>query len=452
MATSSTTSISGLSSGLDTATIVNQLMQLEAASQTKLKSRMTTEQTQLKATQSLNAKVAALATAAANLAKPATWASVTATSSTATVAVKSTVDAAPGALRFTVDQLATAHRLTSVSTAALTDVVTSGSTHVTLTAHDGTVTDIDTGDGTLQGLVTAINASGTNVRASTVSLDGGQQRLRLQSLTTGATSDFSLANTDGSPLLGGSTITAGTDAAITIEGDTIHSSTNTFAGVLPGIDVTVGTTTPVGTTVDVALVSNPSALSDSIKAYVDAVNSVMSDIDTQSTWNATTKTSGVLSGEPAVRALRNELLSAVYPKDGSSMASVGVQLDRSGKLVFDADTFATEYAKSPGTVAAAFTSASTTNPGFAERVGAVAKSASDSLTGTLTASINGGTTGIKRLQDSIDAWDIRLALRRTTLNNQFTALETAMSKMQSQSTWLTSQLNSLSSNSSSSGN
>ena len=36
-------SVSGLASGLDTATIIDQLMQLEAAPQTRLKSRVTTE-------------------------------------------------------------------------------------------------------------------------------------------------------------------------------------------------------------------------------------------------------------------------------------------------------------------------------------------------------------------------------------------------------------------------
>ena len=66
-----TASVSGLASGLDTATIIDQLMQLEAASQTRLKSRVTTEQSTLKVLQNLNTKFAALATQATDLTKAA---------------------------------------------------------------------------------------------------------------------------------------------------------------------------------------------------------------------------------------------------------------------------------------------------------------------------------------------------------------------------------------------
>ena len=70
-------------------------------------------------------------------------------------------------------------------------------------------------------------------------------------------------------------------------------------------------------------------------------------------------------------------------------------------------------------------------------------SASDKTSGTVTGAVNGRTAAITRLNKSIADWDDRLALRRTTLERQFTALETAMSQMQSQSSWLSSQLSSL---------
>ena len=64
-----TASVSGLASGLDTASIIDQLMQLEAQSQTRLKSRVTTEQSTLKVLQNLNTKFASLATQAKDLTK-----------------------------------------------------------------------------------------------------------------------------------------------------------------------------------------------------------------------------------------------------------------------------------------------------------------------------------------------------------------------------------------------
>ncbi|RYF66936.1 MAG: flagellar cap protein, partial [Comamonadaceae bacterium] len=102
------------------------------------------------------------------------------------------------------------------------------------------------------------------------------------------------------------------------------------------------------------------------------------------------------------------------------------------------------YAADPSAVASKFTSGTT---GFAARVQAVAKAASDSVDGSITTSISGRNTTIKRMQDSIDDWDTRLALRQSTLTKQFTAMESALQQMNSQSSWLTSQLSSLSSGS-----
>ena len=99
-------------------------MQVEAAGQTRLKSRVTTEQSTLKLLQNLNTKFAALATQAKDLTKAAAWTPLTATSSSDKV----TVSAIVGHLRRQPERhgrhaRALAHKLTFTSTAAMTDVV-----------------------------------------------------------------------------------------------------------------------------------------------------------------------------------------------------------------------------------------------------------------------------------------------------------------------------------------
>src|SRR3954454_9952913 len=111
MATS-TSSVSGLVSGLDTATIISQLMQVEAQTQTNLKSRVTTEQSTVKSLQDLNAKLAALAASAGTLAKSTGWNPLTVSSSSKDATVTAGTAAQPGAFSFTVGQLARAHTLT----------------------------------------------------------------------------------------------------------------------------------------------------------------------------------------------------------------------------------------------------------------------------------------------------------------------------------------------------
>jgi flagellar hook-associated protein 2 len=430
-------SVSGLASGLDTASIVDQLMQVEAMSQTRLKARVSSEQSTMSRLQKLNSTLAALAVTSAELGKPSALTPMTATSSSDLVTAVPQTGATPGSLSVVVNSVALTHQLAFANTAARNDSVTGASTLVRLTSADGTQTDLDTGDGSLDGLLSALNASGTNVRAATLRLDDGSYRLRVESATTGADSDFTLTALDGSPLLGGASVRAGQDAALQVGTDTVHSATNTFAGVLPGLDVTLSAATPPGTAVDLSLATDADAAVTSVRGFVDAVNSALADLASATQSGAGSRSP--LAGDVAMQSLRSNLASTVFPTDGTSLAEFGIQLDRSGQLTFDEEKFSAAHATDPVAVAAAI---SGTN-GFAARIEAVTEGASDSIDGTLSAAIKGRETQIGRLKDSIDAWDIRLELRRSTLTRQFAALETALSTIQAQSAWLTSQISSL---------
>lgn len=438
-----TSSISGLGSGLDTAGIINQLMQLEAISQSRLQSRVRTEETSLKALQSLNTKFAALATKATDTGKADAWSTLKASSSLTGVTVAATSSAAPTTISVTVDKVALGHQLGFTTPAALTDVVTTGSTTVTLDRLDGTTVAVETGDGTLQGLVSALNdpANATGVRASAVKVADGSYRLLVESTATGAASDFALTNLDGTDLLGGATARAGQDAQLSLgAGITATSTTNTFTDLFPGVSVTLAANAQTGTAGTITLERDPAALSTSMKSLVDDINALLTEIDKGTAYNEASKAKGVLGGDSAVRSARMALVSAIYPGDGTSMSALGLEVDRYGKLVFDEKKFGDAYAADPAAVATAFGS---TGDGFAARVTKVAEQASDKYTGTITSSITGRTKGIERLNDSIEAWDARLELRRTTLTRQFTALETALNAMNSQSSWLAGQIGSL---------
>jgi flagellar hook-associated protein 2 len=436
-------SISGLSSGLDTATIISQLMQLEAAPQTRLKSRVGSEQSAITTLQSLNSKVALLTSKAEALAKATAWDPVKATSSNSAVAVTAGATAGKVDLTVTVTGVARTHQLGYASAAALTDVVTGASTVVRLDRFDGSPLEIETGDGTLAGLVSAVNAgtATTGVRASTVKVADGSYRLLVESAATGVAQDFDLTAQDGSALLGGTTVRAGTDATIDFGvGVTATSSTNTFADVVPGVTLTLGAGTAVGTVATVTVERDTAAVTASVKGLVESINALLTDIDTQSAYDATTKKAGPLTGDGTVRSLRAAILDAVYPADGGSLAGLGIQVTRSGKLELDQTVFAQALAADPTGVAEQFTAAGN---GFADRIAKAADGAGDSVTGTLTAAIEGRRTGVQRLQTNIEEWDRRLELRRANLERQFTALETALNQMTSQSSWLSGQLASL---------
>jgi flagellar hook-associated protein 2 len=442
---SATSSISGLASGLDTASIIDQLMQLETVPQDKLKTSQDTENSLLTALRALNTDTALLASRATTLSKAATWQTLQGTSTGAGVSVAVTDKAAAASFSLTVDRIATTHQLGFTTGAALTDVV--AGSQIKITGSDGVAHDIAVGGGTVQEIVTAINGSSadTGVKATAVKVADGSYRLIAESTKTGAASAFTLTKGDGSDLLGGAAVRTGTDAQINMGlGITATSSTNTFADIVPGVSITLDPTTVVGTTSNVNVARNSSGISASLGSFVDQINALLTKIDTQTAVKKDTTAAGVLVGDSTARALRDQLLNTVFGDSSTSMATYGIQTDRYGKLVFDSATFEKAYAADPAGTAATFTTGTPpAQDGWAARVLSVAKGASDSIDGTFASAINGHTTTVTRLQKSIEDWDTRLELRRTTLERQYTALETALSTLQSQSSWLSSQIASL---------
>jgi flagellar hook-associated protein 2 len=139
-------------------------------------------------------------------------------------------------------------------------------------------------------------------------------------------------------------------------------------------------------------------------------------------------------------------------------ATMGFTVAKDGKsIAFDKAKFLTALkadptvaqrivggtARTAGTDKVAGTSDDVKATGIAGRLLEVAKAASDSTTGSLVALAKGQDSLVKDIQQRIDAWDLRLVKRKETLTRQFTAMETALSSLRNQSTWLAGQINGL---------
>lgn len=436
-----TSSIGGLASGLDTASIISQLMALEALPQTKLKTQVTTEQSKVSALQKVNTGLQALSTSIDGMlaATTGSWATLAATSTNTGVSVAATATAFPGNFTVTVGQTALSHQAAFLTPHAKTDVVTGATTSVLLKRAGDPDIQIDTANGTLEELAAAINAADAGVRATLVrtGTSGGidQYRLLVESSTTGADEAFDLTDSAGAALLGGATVRAGRDASIDIGGITATSTTNTFTDVVPGVSITLASS--AAGVADIAVSRDATGSSASVKSLIDQINAVLGQVSGATSTSTTAK--GVLAGDSTLRRVAGALQEAIYPADGSSMATYGVQVDRYGKLTFDPAKFAEAYAADPVATAAAFTGPD----GFGSRVKSVADAASDKYDGSVTNAITNHGTAITRLNENIARWDDRLELRRTSLERQYTALETALSAMQAQSSWLSAQLASM---------
>jgi flagellar hook-associated protein 2 len=242
--------------------------------------------------------------------------------------------------------------------------------------------------------------------------------------------------------------------------------------VLPGLSITV-TKKQTDTPVTVGVANDAEAVADKVSALVDAAQAALSEINTATAAKtATNPTAGVLPGDAALRALSQSILSAVAGGAGSlgSLSAVGVNLDKTGTLTFDRDKFLAAFEADPVKTqsyfdkytdvphakakADAFDPGWDTADGLARKLQTISLQATEGVLlptdpdgtakqGTLAGIISRRNETIKGLNEQVTAWDNRLELRRANLQRQFSGLEVALSKMQSQSSWLSGQLASL---------
>jgi flagellar capping protein FliD len=458
----------GLVSGMDTGSLVAQLVQAEAAPQTALKSRLSATKLAASAYQTVNTTFLAVSAAAEAALKPDAWNPTKATSSTSSVAVSATAGAAANTLTFTVKQLASSHAVMNRNTtpgAWTSPSSPYGADEITVSDENGVALPdkITIGGGkTLADAAAAINASKHGLTASVVQVSTGEARLLIASKETGLASKFSLS---GAGTFDPSTNAADAQIEIGTVGTpvTVSSSTNTFDSVMAGATFTVS---KKDETVKLTIDSDPDAVAAKVQALVDAVNAAV-----KSARDYTSNSPGstaALKGDYAVSSLVGRLMDAVsFPvaravpgppiKDGMP-ATMGFTVAKDGKsIAFDKAKFLTALkadptvaqrivggtARTAGTDKVAGTSDDVKATGIAGRLLEVAKAASDSTTGSLVALAKGQDSLVKDIQQRIDAWDLRLVKRKETLTRQFTAMETALSSLRNQSTWLAGQINGL---------
>lgn len=420
-------------------------MAVEAVPQSLIKNKAASVQTRISALQGLNSAVADLATKAGKLADPKGLELYSASSSSAKVTATVGAGAKPGAVDFAVAQLAQ----TQVSVSK--NLTAWPYTTMTVTGEGGQAVTVTPLTSSLDDVVSAVNLSGAGIVASKVSVGGGEFRLQFASSKTGVDGGFSIADPDGTAGL--TKVQPAQDAQVklwagTAAETTLSSATNTFADVLSGVSVTVSEVSATPTRVTVA--RDNAQISKTVSDLVGSVNGVLAQISTKSTVVSSTDGSGkpitsggVFTGDSTIRQVNAAILSAAsQPVDGKSPAEFGITLTKTGTIEFDATKFGDALAKDPaGTMAAVAT--------ISGRVADAAKQASDPTSGLLSTKIKGQQTAAKDFTEQIADWDDRLEMRRTTLQRTYSALEVALSGMQAQSSWLSSQLAGLSGSSSS---
>ena len=266
--------ISGLASGLNTSSIISALMGVEREPVTHLtdqETRLSSEQTQL---QSIQSSLQQLSFAASEFILPSLYESSQTVTSSEPSRVEATVTSGAGIGGYEVEvtQLAnSAQRTFTFASPAVEEAVT----------IDGHEFELQAGE-TIQGLASAINASGSSDVYAAV-LEG--ETLVLSNRATGATGGEFIKVTGAVLSEVAATAKEGVDAEYSIDGTAATSSSNTVTNAIAGVTLSLTGLTPKGpVTLDVQPPSvSATAVEAQLQSFIKLYNTTVGAIETQLT-------------------------------------------------------------------------------------------------------------------------------------------------------------------------
>src|SRR4051812_19889698 len=461
--TTSTQSISGLSSGIDTATIIDQLMSIERQPQTRLKSQVTISAARKTALSDIQTRLKNLQLAAQDLKSATLWANkqTVDVNDGTKVAASLSGPSGAGSYQLNVGTLARgSQRWYTYTPPAAADSITFSNGHSTPIAASATIDDA----------VLAINSdSAAPVYASAVTdAQSGAKYLVFSSRTTGLTASAFTASSsalaeDGSRAVGGLDSEYWVDS-----GAHKFSSSNVVTDAIPGVSLTLkGTTTvsgPATVTVGAPAPDNTN-ITAKVKAFVDQYNStldfVRSKLDEKKVANPQTaadQQKGLLNGDTMLEGVLSQLRVAMTnayapgnPTTLDQMNEIGVSTGSAfgslnqdaikGKLVFDSAKFSSALAADPTSVKNLLSGTT----GFGQAIDDLL-SPTLQAGGTMASRLSAEDAKQKTLNDQIARMDVLLQKKQDTLKAQFTAMETALQQSQAQGQWLAGQLAALANN------
>ncbi|MCE7623488.1 flagellar filament capping protein FliD [Vibrio fluvialis] len=279
-------------------------------------------------------------------------------------------NALAGSYQVFVEQVATAHQVSASMPANLdstTQVPTTGTMDFTINGTTMTL-DLSTldsdGDGiaTVADLVSAINNDSNNPGVNaTLVRSNGQTYFMLSSTETGVANsvNVSVSGTGQTWFEDAFTnlneISAPQDAVIWLgaqgTGLQLTNSSNTFEGVINGVDLTVTKAQTSGEApLSLSVGADQEGTKEQMNKIIEAYNSLMKTIDSYTSIGGEDSQRGVLASDPTIRSIESQLKTLVRGEfEGMCLSDLGIEISRDGTMKIDADKF--EEAQTTNTAA-----------------------------------------------------------------------------------------------------
>ena len=228
--------------------------------------------------------------------------------------------------------------------------------------------DVDVTAGTtLEELAQLINdKAGTSLKAQVLNVADGDYRLVLTSGDTGADQTITINSAATSdPLVSilatnltqGVAVQEGTDAHFKFNGIDFIRSTNSVEDIITGVTITLNES---GVS-NASIIQDSTKIAEEMRGFVDAYNTLFTEIDNVLTSDVEKGTLGVFNGDNTLKNLSREIKNVLFSSDDNNNSLAGFfsvtnasgisesafQLNESGTLTFKESVFSTKFSEDP---------------------------------------------------------------------------------------------------------
>lgn len=413
---------SGLASGVDTASIVESIIEIERAPIDALEEKQEYLETKLDTYTEFNDLVQTLALSVMGLNSSNDLASFEVSNNgSSNYSITTTSITTPGT--YSVEVVSLAERQKDVSSEGFSDAdetMLSGELQI----GDETISYSEV---TLTELAEMIDEGGYGLSASVIN-DGTDEGYRLLLTADSAGEEISITGTGDITIdttSNGHTVD-GSLAHAVVDGIDYYSSSNSLTSAIHGTTITLLQESESASSVTIAS-NSEETIAEKLEEIVAAFNTLNEYAETVYESDPTLG----ISLKNLQRGLKNYLTS-------SELVNLGISTEwETGELTFDSDVLAEAYDTDPDAVVTALLGDDETN-GIMTRLDDYLTEQLDSSTGFLATKESSIDAQLSRLDDSITAMETRLEKRQETLEAQFTAMETLISSLNSQADYLES--------------
>ena len=457
---------SGIATGLDTGALVEAFLDIERRPLTLIESRRADLAQRQSLFRDLNTRLLALRDAARDLDNQNSGLSgptldeeflaySAASSDENVLTATASGDAAAGSTAVRVNSLASVGRRISTTFASDTDpIASSGDTlSIDYGGESSIAITIGAGGANIRDLRELVNSDPNNdgsVRAD-VLFDGSAFRLVISGVRTGAANDFvgvrtTIPGAGGAAFFDAALEQPASDASLEVFGVPITRGGNEIDDVVPGVTLRLtgaNDSLDPADAVQLDVTRDDEAIRAKLQALIDAYNGIRDFVETQSAFDEETGRAGPLSGDATVRGIERQLqtlVGAQYSFTGNPvgfLGQMGVSFDRNGRLTLDSEALTAALDDDPVAVRQ-FLAGDGATDGLATALARALEPITRSGDGSLALRDKTFEDRIQDVDRQIERFEERLAQRERTLIQSFTAMESAVARLQAQAGFLTS--------------